>query len=466
MKTKPNHNLEETSSVVPKPAAPCPKIDPVLQPDSSAPDVYCVSLGCPKNRVDTERMLGALGATCPVQDMAQARIVLINTCGFIAPAVEESTRIILETADRIKDLTPRPLFVVAGCLVSRHGSDLREAIPEVDLWLEVEEEHHLPSRLRALGSLDLPFPPAPGNRVISTKPGYAYLKIGEGCNHQCHFCTIPSIRGPLRSLQPEVLLREAETLLDQGVGELILVAQDLTAYGRDLGLRHGLEILLPRLAELPGLHWLRLMYLYPAGLTPRLLRFMADLGPPLLPYFDIPLQHAHPDILRAMGRPFAQDPRRVIQRVRKYFPDAALRTSLIVGYPGERPHHFRQLCDFVTEARFHHLGVFSFCSEPGTRAAGLPFQIGRKTRTARQEDLMELQSSISGEILSQYQDREMDVLVERPSPEWPGLYEGRVWFQAPEVDGLTYISGDDVRSGQMIRANVVESKTYDLVTLA
>ena len=439
--------------------------------DPAGPGVWCVSLGCPKNRVDTERMLGALGPGRVVQDIRQAQIVLINTCGFIAPAVEESTRVILETAQDIADIHPRPLLVVAGCLVSRFGAELHEAIPEVDLWLNVAGEGQLIPRLADLGHAPVPITvphTAPSGRVVSTKPVYAYLKIGEGCDHRCHFCTIPSIRGPLKSTPVDLIVAEAQGLLEQGVRELILVAQDLTSYGRDLGSRSGLESLIARLAGLSGpsgLHWLRLMYLYPAGLTPRLLRFLAELGPPLLPYFDIPLQHAHPDILRAMGRPFTGDPRHVVDRVREHFPEAALRTSLIVGYPGERPHHFQKLSDFVAETRFHHLGVFAFCPEPGTRAAGLPGQVGVKTKARRREELMELQDGISAENLADYQDREMEVFVERPSPEWPGLHEGRVWFQAPEVDGITYVSGENIRPGELVRAEITDTKTYDLAAL-
>ncbi|WP_045219173.1 30S ribosomal protein S12 methylthiotransferase RimO [Desulfonatronum thioautotrophicum] len=432
--------------------------------DPTGLGVWCVSLGCPKNRVDTERMLGSLGPMHPVEDIHKARIILINTCGFIAPAVQESTRIILETADAVANLQPKPLLVVAGCLVSRFGSDLRQAVPEVDLWLDISEEDQLGFRLTELGLVD--HCAATSARVLSTKPVYAYLKIGEGCNHRCHFCTIPSIRGPLRSLPPEQIIEEARFLLDQNIHELVLVAQDLTAYGRDLNLRHGLETLLGGLSKLSGLHWLRLMYLYPAGLTPRLLGFLADLGPPLLPYFDIPLQHAHPDILQAMGRPFARDPRLVVDRLRKHFPDAALRSSLIVGYPGERPHHFKKLYEFVAEIRFHNLGVFTYCPEQGTRSAALPDQVGTKTKSRRRDRLMELQAGISADILAGYQDQEMDVFVERASQEWPGLYEGRVWFQAPEVDGITYISGATIRPGDRVHAEITETTTYDLVALA
>jgi len=438
----------------------------VAKPSSGSLTVHCISLGCPKNRVDTERMLASLGLFHPVDDAAQAEIVLVNTCGFIAPAIQESTRTILDTALRIRDVAPRPLLVVAGCLVSRFGSELRKALPEVDLWLKVREEPLLSEKISALLEKRIASLDAPGGRILSTTPSYAYLKIGEGCNHRCRFCAIPSIRGKLASTPVPALLDEARAILDQGVSELILVAQDLTSYGRDLGLRQGLETLLSGLNRLPGLRWLRLMYLYPAGLTPRLLRFLADLGPPLLPYFDLPLQHAHPEILAAMGRPFAQDPGRVVDRIRRHFPGACLRTSLIVGFPGERPGHFKALYDFVARVRFNHLGVFSFCSEPGTPAATMPGQVGIQTKTRRREKLMTLQTEISAEILAECRDQDMDVLVDRSSPEWPGLFEGRVWFQAPEADGSTYVSGEDVRPGMMVRARVQDTETYDLSALA
>ncbi len=428
--------------------------------------VFCISLGCPKNRVDTERMLASLGAFQPVRDLSQAGLVLINTCGFIAPAVQESTQTILETAQLLRDLDSRPLLAVTGCLVSRYGVELRHALPEVDIWLGVHEEHLLAERIRTLSSKPVAFPKTAPNRVLSTMPAYAYLKVGEGCNHRCRFCTIPAIRGRLRSSPVQTLCDEARAILDQGVSELVLVAQDLTAYGRDLGLRHGLESLVAALCRLDGLRWLRLMYLYPAGLTTRLLHFLADQGLPLLPYFDVPLQHAHLDILAAMGRPFRRDPRQVVDRIRRHLPEACLRTSLIVGFPGERPHHFRALRTFVHEARFDHLGVFSFCPESGTPAAALSGQIGVKTKTRRREELMALQAQISTDLLRRWQDQDVEILVERASPEWPGLFEGRAWFQAPEVDGVSYVSGAGVAPGRIVRAQVQDTMAYDLAALA
>jgi len=362
-------------------------------------------------------------------------------------------------------IKPRPYLVVAGCLVSRYGDELVKSLPEVDLWLGVHEEGTLPAKMAALLGTYPGLKRPTGTRVPSTKPSYAYLKIGEGCNHRCRFCTIPSIRGRLSSRPVSPLLEEARAILDLGISELVLVAQDVTSYGRDLNMRHGLESLLSGLAKLPGLRWLRLMYLYPAGLSPRTLRFLADLGPPLLPYFDLPLQHVHPDMLSAMGRPFAKDPRIVIDRIRHHFAKPSLRTSLIVGFPGERPHHFRTLCEFTRKARFNHLGVFMYSQEAGTAAAKLPGQVGPQTKRRRRDTLMMLQAQISAEDLARWQDQDMDVLVDRSSPEWPGLHEGRVWFQAPEVDGLTYVSGEGVRPGRMVKARIEETKTYDLVAL-
>ena len=429
------------------------------------PAVCCISLGCPKNRVDSEQMLASLGALKSVEDPGLAEIVLINTCGFIEPAVQESVGTILETVVRLRNLDPKPLLVVAGCLVARFGLELRMALPEVDVWLGVRNQGLLPEKISDLLQDGLPLRKGSVKRLLSTGPSYAYLKIGEGCNHRCRFCTIPSIRGRLASKPVPEVLNEARHLLDQGVSELVLVAQDVTFYGRDLGMDRGLERLVSSLVKLPGLRWLRLMYLYPAGLSPRLLRFLADSGPVLLPYFDLPLQHAHPEILSAMGRPFARDPGRIIDRIRERIPQACLRTSLIVGFPGERPHHFRVLREFVARTRFTHLGVFAYCPEPGTPAASQPGQVGTPTKAARREELMRLQAVISAEILALCRGREMDILVDRPSPEWPGLHEGRTWFQAPEVDGVTYISGEGVRPGRIVRASIQESKTYDLVAL-
>lgn len=425
--------------------------------------IHVVSLGCPKNRVDTESMLAALpGPHQAVEDPETADLVLVNTCAFIQPAVEESVHEIVQLIEDLRDAPSRPLFVVAGCLVSRYGArDLAAELPEVDLFVSTRELNDWPDIIgRRLGLKTVTSP-----RVVERGQAQAYLKIAEGCERRCAFCAIPSIRGPLVSRPMDGLIVEARGLLESGARELTLVAQDLTIYGKDLGLRDGLRRLVESLLPLPGLEWLRLMYLYPTGLDEEFLRFMAQAGPPLLPYLDVPLQHANARVLESMGRPFARDPRRVVERAREHLPGASLRTTLIAGYPGETVEAFEELLDFVAWARFDHLGVFPWWAEEGTAAVNLPDWVEEEERARRRDEVMSLQAEISEEHLEKLLGEELDVLVEAPHEEWPGLHLGRVWFQAPEVDGTTWISGPGVRPGMMARARIEETKVYDLVAL-
>ncbi|MDR2502775.1 MAG: 30S ribosomal protein S12 methylthiotransferase RimO [Deltaproteobacteria bacterium] len=448
-------------------------------------DIYVISLGCPKNRVDTERLLGGLnlpgtGGVRLVQDIAKAHVALVNTCAFISPAVRESVRTVLEQAAQIVRLPAgcRPLLAVAGCLPGRYGGgELARELPEVDLWLESKAMPAWPRLImEALGrrdpsrrpadigveqTVDMLCPP----RFLAEAPSYAWLKICEGCGQSCSFCSIPFIRGHVRSDTLPSLEAEAAYLLEQGAKELILVAQDLTAWGRDLPGSPGLIRLLERLLPLPGLKRLRLMYLYPAGITEELLHFIRQAGPELLPYFDVPMQHAHPDVLRSMGRPFSQDPFRIIERIRAALPEAALRTSLIAGFPGETEEMFETLCSFVRNARFHNLGAFSYYAEEGTAAATLPEQLPERVRDFRRDSLMEIQAEISEEILREFVGKNLEVLVDAPHPEWPGLWTGRTWFQAPEADGVVYLSGEGLSVGDLVRAEITESFTYDLNAL-
>ena len=396
--------------------------------------IYSQSLGCPKTRVDTERLLGSLGPVITVDEPEKADLVFINTCAFIAPAVQESVQTVVEMIEDLGALPAgkKPFFAVAGCLPGRYGvADLRAELPEVDLWLHTDDIDTWAEQLsRALHLTQT----APG-RLLSTGPSYAWLKIGEGCRHNCSFCAIPSIRGKYASEPADNLVTEASALVNDGVKELILVAQDVTAYGTDFGKdpRHLLE----RLLKLDGLERLRLLYLYPGGLTRDLLRFLKEAGKPFVPYFDM-----------------------------EFFPEAALRTTMMVGFPGEKDEHFRTLMDFVEKNRFHHMGVFAFQPEEGTAAASMPDQVDEDVKEARREELMELQSGISEDILAGYAGQRMDVLVDAASDEWPGLHTGRTWFQAPDVDGLTYISGPGVENGAVVEADIVETREYDLVALA
>lgn len=396
--------------------------------------------------------------------------------------------------DSLGRLKKKPLLAVAGCLVGRYGqAELASELPEVDIWLPTNQLPAWPAILaKALPGIairnrldqeaarpkngngilgadaSLPAPESAGiPRLLSTGPAYAWLKIGEGCRHKCAFCTIPSIRGPLVSEPLPGLVAEARELLACGVRELALVAQDVTSYASDCKDKsQNLIRLLAALAELPGLAWLRLLYCYPAGLNQELLAFMASAGLPLLKYLDIPLQHAHPEILAKMGRPFASDPEKVLDRVRGAMPDCAIRTTFIVGYPGESEAHFGHLCRFVEKQRFRHLGVFAWQAEEGTKAFALPDHVPVSVREERRKILMDIQAEISADLLRQELGKRQPVLVDSANPEWPGLHNGRVWFQAPEVDGLTYVSGPGVRPGAMPDCEIVDSAEHDLTALA
>lgn len=429
--------------------------------------VYSVSLGCPKNRVDTEHLLGSLGlAVHPVEHIGRARVVFINTCGFIQPAVEESVRTIMDVVRHVGRLKRRPLVVVAGCMVGRYGvPDLAAELPEVDLWLPNDCLADWPRLLCEKLQQGSPIV----GRLLSTGPSYAWLKISDGCRHACSFCTIPSIRGRHRSTPAATLVAEAQQVLDSGIKELVLVAQDVTAWGEDLAAVGGKQPTLTRLLEellpLRGLERLRLLYMYPSGITPELLRFMQQAGPVMLPYFDVPVQHSHGDILSRMGRPFARNPRIILDKIREALPGAALRTSLIVGFPGETEEHFAHLQSFIQDIRFTNLGVFAYRPEEGTPAATMPDQVADAVKEWRRDSLMEQQCDISAELLSRYDGQRLSILVDAPHAEWPGLHIGRAWFQAPEIDGITYISGPGVEAGALVEADIVETKDYDLTAL-
>ena len=431
-----------------------------------------ISLGCPKTRVDTEHLLGSLAPAELVEQPAEAHLVFINTCSFIQPAVRESVQTILELAGEIEELpaTGRPLLAVAGCLPARYGvEELAAELPEVDLWLNLNQFEAWPELIKhalvtRAGACFSNITTVPG-RIAPQPSSYAYLKISEGCRHTCSFCTIPAIRGTLRSYTQDFLCREAESLVESGVRELVLVAQDLTAYGLDNHDKHAFGRLIEKIAAIPGLARLRLMYLFPSGITRDFLNFIKTLDAPLLPYFDVPVQHSHPEILATMGRPFAKNATKTIELIREVFPEAALRTSLIVGYPGETDTHFEHLLDFVQAMRFHNLGAFTYQPEEGTPAATLSGQIDNAIKEERRRLLMQMQAGISADILAAHLGKNLQILVDAPQGEWPGLWVGRSWFQAPEADGITYISGENLKPGDLVEAEIVETGDYDLQAL-
>jgi ribosomal protein S12 methylthiotransferase len=433
--------------------------------------VYPVTLGCAKNRVDTEIMLALLEEAHwqITSQPEEADLLLVNTCGFIASACQEAVDTILELA-ALKQYRPTVRLVTAGCLVQRYGQELPALLPEVDLFVGVNDfpnivnllDHEPPeSRLASRGDwLDYQ---AVWPRRLTTPFYSANLKIAEGCSHRCTYCTIPAIRGPYRSRPLDSILAEAAHLVGQGVIELNLVAQDTTAYGVDQGGVSKLPLLLSRLAAVPGLRWLRVLYGHPAGITPELLTVMAA-HPQICPYFDLPLQHVSDSMLRRMGRRYSQDQiRQTIALICRHLPEAVLRTSIIVGFPGETEAEFAELGQVLAELQFDHVGVFAYQPEAGTPAARLRDQFPVKEVNRRARILKQLQAKISRQKLRRFKGTVQEVLVEGYSEETELLLQGRLGGQAPEVDGLVYINAGQGFIGQIQPVKITKTYTYDLL---
>jgi ribosomal protein S12 methylthiotransferase len=479
------------------------------------PTVGFISLGCPKNLVDSEVMMGLLqqaGARLTT-DAQQADVLVVNTCSFIDSAQQESVDTILEMA-RLKATGRAQKLIVAGCLVERYRNDIRAQIPEVDAVIGTGE---LGAILAAAG-LQSPQPPpstSPFNiisgitaaavttsrpegdarekqgrfdrnewnsavaelptylyddetpRVLSTPRASAYIKIAEGCDHPCSFCIIPQLRGKFRSRRFESIVTEAERLVASGVRELTLIGQDTTCYGEDLGLKDGLAQLLDRLAAVPDLKWLRFLYAYPNRITDRLLDVIAA-HPNICSYLDVPLQHASPRVLKSMRRGAGADIfLRTLDRVRSKVPGITLRTSFIVGFPGETAEDFAILSNFVEQAQFDWMGVFRYSDEEGSSAHSLDAKVPMRSRLAREQRLMELQQQISRRRKAALLGTTVELLVEGESDETPLLWEGRTAMHAPEIDGKVFVNDfgphDTLVPGTFYSAEVTETLDHDLV---
>ena len=442
---------------------------------ASLPTVGMISLGCPKNLVDSEIMLGHLKkAGHEIVPDERARVVVVNTCGFIDRAKEESVNAILEQVER-KNRGEIDRVVVAGCMVQKYGRELSAEIPEVDHFIGLDELEAAPAA--ALGLPSLPrFSEKPlatrvydelSPRVLTNMRGFSYLKVAEGCNNPCTFCVIPQMRGLQRSRTIESLVSEARRLEEQGVRELNLIAQDTTRYGEDLGMkRSGLARLVEALVEETEIPWLRFLYAYPKTLDDSVLALMAR-EPRFLPYVDIPLQHVSREILAAMRR--GGDPksyRAMIARMRETVPGIALRTTFIVGFPGETDAHFRELCEFVREAEFDNLGVFAYSPEPSSGAEPLGDPVPGEVKEERRAFLLSLQQPIARRKLRAWKGKTVDVLVEGECSETEHLLEGRTAAMAPEIDGrvlINELADFSVRPGDIVRAKITETHEYDLV---
>ncbi len=429
-----------------------------------------ISLGCDKATVDSERLVGELvghGAKV-VPDLERADVILVNTCGFIDAAKQESIEAMLRAA-ALKQKGTVKAVVAVGCLIQRYRLELQAEMPEIDLFLGFGDLHKLVPELAALGLLADPVRWHPGVREYLGQDAHVrYLKVSEGCDHTCAFCAIPLMRGRHRSEPMERLIREAQLLESQGAKEISLVAQDLGHYGRDLG-RDGpkLHDLLAALLRETGVPWFRLLYVYSVGLTAELIELMA-VEPRIVPYLDIPIQHASDRMLERMRRPERRDTIRAkVEQLRGAVPDIAVRTTTMVGFPGETDADFQMLCEFAEEIQFERLGVFTYSPQEGTRAVeNYPDDVPDDVKRARQEQLLELQRAISEDRLARYVGRETRVLVDRAADtDEPGFtHVGRVMWQADDVDGVTYVSGTgEAHPGDFVRVTLVDNRDYDFM---
>lgn len=436
--------------------------------------IYIVSLGCPKNLIDSEVMAALLdkGGSRITEYPEEADVILINTCAFVLPAKEESIDEIFRMA-RMKEAGQCKHLVVAGCLPQRYGNILEHEIPEVDLFIGTGNIHEIADLIGDLQKKDSSFPrshigkptflmTSSHARLISTPLHTAYLKIAEGCSNCCSYCVIPTVRGAFRSRTMDDILKEAERLAERGVKEIILTAQETTAYGKDLPGRPTLSELMKNLTSIDEFRWIRLLYTYPASLTDEILQTISD-EEKICKYIDIPVQHIDDEILKAMNRRgTGMSIRNIIIKARDMIPDVALRTSLIVGFPGETPEKFEDLLTFVHETRFDHLGVFVYSQEEGTQAAEFPAQIPEDEKEERRNIIMEDQAIISYEINQSLIGSVHEVLIEGRSdvPEFTQI--GRFSRQSPDIDGVTYINAEEKRPGDIIHCRIVSAEEYDL----
>ncbi len=434
--------------------------------------VLFVSLGCDKNLVDSEVMLGLLedGGYQIVDDETEADVIVINTCCFIHDAKEESIQTILEMAEYKKTGNLKAL-IVTGCLAQRYYKEIGTELPEVDAVLgttaydricDVIKETLAGKGSVTLGDLDA-LPLQETRRLVTTGGHYAYLKIAEGCDKHCTYCIIPKLRGRYRSVPVERLVKEAEELAGQGVKELILVAQETTLYGKDLYGEKSLHRLLKRLCQISGLKWIRILYCYPEEIYDELVRVMKE-EKKICRYLDLPIQHASDAVLKGMGRRTSKKQlKEMIGRLREEIPDITLRTTLITGFPGETKEQHKELLEFVDEMEFDRLGVFTYSPEEDTPAAEMPGQIPEEVKEERQAELMELQQEIAFARAETMEGQEILVMIEGKVAD-ENVYVGRTQKDAPNVDGLIFINTDrEMMSGDFARVKVTGALEYDLI---
>ena len=436
--------------------------------------LHIISLGCSKNLIDSEVMGGqACASGMTIADSPyNADVVIVNTCGFIQPAKEESLEVILALVEEKKKPGRDLKLVVAGCLAQRYGKELLAEIPEVDLYVGTGEVGRIAKHLQSLNTtkprraavVSKPnfLMTAQHERLLSSTSATAYLKISDGCSNGCAYCAIPSIRGSARSRQPDDILREAQKLAARGIKEIILIGQDTTVYGRDLKNRPKLSDLFSDLASVSGVRWLRLLYTHPAHITTDILEVMAE-HEKICRYIDLPIQHIDDTLLTAMNRKVsAARICEIISQARSILPDVALRTSIIVGFPGETSKRFERLLNFVRETKFDHLGVFTYSREEGTAAAKMHSRISEAEKERRRDSIMSEQADISHAINRKLIGSIQEVLIEEKSDREGYAFVGRCRRQVPEIDGVTYIKGSNAKIGDFIHCMITSADHYDL----
>ncbi len=436
-------------------------------------NVLFVSLGCDKNLVDSEHMLGDLmehGYTI-CDDEADADIIVVNTCSFIADAMEESIQNIIEMG-QYKESGKLKALIVTGCLAQRFTDDILKDLPEVDAIIGTNSYDELINAIdevlakkdvKPVYKKDLTGLPRDGKRVLTTGGHYAYLKIAEGCNKRCTYCIIPYIRGDYRSVPMERILAEAKQLTEDGVKELILVAQETTVYGKDIYGRKALPELLNKLCELDGIRWIRILYAYPEEITDELIECMAS-QPKICHYIDMPIQHCNDELLRKMGRKTDKaDIMNIAAKLRKAMPDISLRTTLICGFPGETAEMHQELLQFIRDMKFDRLGAFAYSKEDGTVAATWENQVEEELKQQWQEEVMLCQKEISLANNQAYVGRTLPVFIEGKLPE-DGVFIGRTYRDTPSVDGFIFVNSDtELTSGQFVEVTVTSFDEYDLI---
>ena len=430
-----------------------------------------ISLGCDKNLVDSEMMMGLLydrGYEF-TDNEEEADIIVINTCGFINDAKEESINTILEMA-KYKENNLKAL-IVAGCLVERYKNEILQELPEIDAIVgttafdkicDVVDDVLADKKHNELESINKMCRPDV-KRIITTGGYYSYLKIAEGCDKHCTYCSIPMIRGAYRSVPMDELVKEAEYLADNGVKELIIVAHEITVYGKDLYGEKKLPELLHRLCKIPGIQWIRLLYCYPEEITDELIETIRT-EKKICHYIDMPIQHASDEILKAMGRRTNNaELRNIISKLRKEIPDICLRTTLITGFPGETEEDHQILLDFIDEMEFDRLGVFTYSPEEDTKAASLDNQVDEEVKLCRKDEIMELQQEISMDKSERLVGKEIEVIIEGKASD-EDVYVGRSYMDAPSVDGYVFInSEEELMSGDFAKVRIVKAMEYDLI---